>query len=370
MAGGNVYRQEGADGYVIRWRDSQGRRRGRLIKTTSIKAAREALAAEKAKVEKARILGQPLPSEETFADWADEFLKMQERKIAPHVVKGKISRAEFVRQKGIVQSKLKDHFGKMKLAAVRKADVIKFIHERTGQVSDATVIKEVNVLKRMFHLAMDLDKIATNPAARVPLPKAPEGRTRYLTPDDWKRVFASCYIPPDHYGREQEQWLQQAAGLAVSLGTRRGEMLSIIVPDVDLERRQVTVRKTKNGKTRTVYVNDLAFAVFESMNIAERKRKQDRRVLFPEITPEQLSMRFLRACRAAGIEDFKFHDARHTFAATLRQAGAGLDDLMHLMGHSDLRMTTRYAHLSQEHLRSAASKMDGVLTLPKLDITK
>jgi len=147
-------------------------------------------------------------------------------------------------------------------------------------------------------------------------------------------------------------------------------MLSIIVPDVDLERRQVTVRKTKNGKTRTVYVNDLAFAVFESMNIAERKRKQDRRVLFPEITPEQLSMRFLRACRAAGIEDFKFHDARHTFAATLRQAGAGLDDLMHLMGHSDLRMTTRYAHLSQEHLRSAASKMDGVLTLPKLDITK
>jgi len=167
MAGGNVYRQEGADGYVIRWRDSQGRRRGRLIKTTSIKAAREALAAEKAKVEKARILGQPLPSEETFADWADEFLKMQERKIAPHVVKGKISRAEFVRQKGIVQSKLKDHFGKMKLAAVRKADVIKFIHERTGQVSDATVIKEVNVLKRMFHLAMDLDKIATNLEARL-----------------------------------------------------------------------------------------------------------------------------------------------------------------------------------------------------------
>jgi integrase len=164
------------------------------------------------------------------------------------------------------------------------------------------------------------------------------------------------------------QWLQQAAGLAVSLGTRRGELLAVTVPDVDLDQRKVILRKTKNGKVRTVYINDLALRVFESMGIEERKRKQDRRVLFPSITPEQLSMRFLRACRQAGVEDFSFHSLRHTYAAHLKMMGADVVDLMHLLGHSDTRMTTRYAHLSQEHLRSAASKLDGVLTLP--DVTK
>jgi integrase len=256
----------------------------------------------------------------------------------------------------------------MKLAGIRKADVIRYIHERTGQVADGTVIKEVNVLKRMLHLAMDLDKIAANPAARAPLPKAPEGRTRFLTPDEWKRVFAACHIPPDVYGVEQEQWLQEASALAISLGTRRGELLAVTVPDVDLDQRKVILRKTKNGRTRVVYINALAAAVFESMGIVERKRRGDRRVLWPSITPEQLSMRFLRAARQAGVEDLSFHSLRHSFASTLRMAGADLNDLMVLGGWSDLRMVTRYSHLTADHLRAAASRMHGILTLP--DVSK
>ena len=298
MAGGNVYRQEGADGYVIRWIE-QGRRRGRLVKTTSVKVAREALAAEKARVEKARILGQPLPSEETFAHWADEFLKFQQQRITPQVVRGKLSRAEFIRQKGIIEAQLKPFFGTMKLATIRRGDVVRFIHRREGEVSSGTVIKEMNCLKRIFNVALDLEKIGANPAQRAPLPKAPEGRMRFLTPDEWTRVFAACRIPPDIYGNEQEQWLQQATALAVSLGTRRGELMAVTVPDVDLHHRQVALRKTKNGKPRTVYINNLAMQVFASMGLAERKHKQDRGVLWPSITPEQLSMRFL--CRHAPL---------------------------------------------------------------------
>lgn len=365
---GNVYRRKDREGVTIVWRDIHGQRRSRILKTATVTEARQTLAAEKHKVAEAERFGKPLPSDETFIDWANEFIRLQETRITPHVIRGKLSRGEFIRQQGIIESKLKPFFGAMKLAAIRKADVIRYIHGRTGQVSDGTVIKETNVLKRMLHLAMDLDKIAANPAARAPLPKAPEGRTRHLTPDDWKRVFASCYIPPDIYGKEQEQWLQQAAGLAVSIGVRRGELLSISVPDVDLDRRQVTVRKTKNGKPRTVYMNDLALQVFESMGLSERKRKQDRGVLWPSITPEQLSMRFLRACRAVSIEDFRWHDLRHTTASVLRMAGADLHDLQVILGHSDLRMVSRYIHLTADHLRAAASRMDGVLTLP--DVSK
>jgi integrase len=315
-------------------------------------------------VEKARILGTPLPSNESFTEWADEYLRIQEKNITPSVVRGKISRGEFVRQSSIVRANLKPFFGRTKLATLRKADIIRYVHSRTGVVADGTVRKEVGLLKHMLYVAVDLDKIAANPATRVPLPKAPEGKTRFLTPDEWQRVFAACHIPPDVYGVEQEQWLQQAAGLAVSLGVRRGELLSITIPDIDLDRRQVAVKKTKNGKARVVFANDLAMQVFSAMDLAQRKQKQDRGTLFPAITPQLLSRRFLRACRAAGVEEFTWHSLRHSFAATLRQAGCDLHSLMLLMGHSDLSMTTRYAHLTADHLRAAASRMDGVLTLP------
>ena len=158
--------------------------------------------------------------------------------------------------------------------------------------------------------------------------------------------------------------MQQAAGLAVSLGTRRGELMHTTIPDVDLEARRVTLRKTKSGKTRSVFINDLALQVFTAMGIAERKKKNDRRMLFPGVTPEQVSMRFIRACRAAGIEDFSLHDLRHTYASHLKMARADLYDLQRLLGHSDPRMTARYAHLGQDHLDAAASRLDGVLTLP------
>jgi integrase len=161
-----------------------------------------------------------------------------------------------------------------------------------------------------------------------------------------------------------KQWLQWAAGLAVSLGTRRGELMETTVPDVDLDRRRVTLRVTKNGRTRAVFINGIAMQVFESMNLRERKRKKDRGLLFPDVTPEQVSMRFIRACRSAGIEDFSFHDLRHTYASLLRKDGAALDEIQNLLGHSDLRMTIRYAHLGPDHLEATASRLDGVLTLP------
>jgi integrase len=352
------------EGYIIQWVGFDGRRKRRNVRGTTREAARAALAAEKRKVEKARMLGQPLPSEDSFEAFAKEFLKHQERRISPRVVRGKISQAEYTRQEGIVEKKLIPHFGSMKLAAVRKADVIRYIHDRTGKVSDGSVIKEVNTLKKLFNTALDLDKIPTNPAQRAPLPQAPEGRTRFLTPEQWLAVFNACHIPPTDEEPSPAQWLQWAAGLAVALGTRRGELLFTTVPDVDIDERRVTLRLTKSGKTRTVFINDLALQVLLAMDIAERKRKKDRRVLFPGVTPEQLSMRFIRACRIAGVEDFSFHDLRHTYASHLRMKGADLDDIRRLLGHSDLRMTIRYAHLGQNHLDAAASRLDGVLTLP------
>ena len=77
--------------------------------------------------------------------------------------------------------------------------------------------------------------------------------------------------------------------------------------------------------------------------------------------------------KAAKVPDFHFHDLRHTFASWAIQRGATLPELKDLLGHSSLAMVMRYAHLSPEHLCSAVSRLEGMLTqadpaVPKLDL--
>ena len=82
--------------------------------------------------------------------------------------------------------------------------------------------------------------------------------------------------------------------------------------------------------------------------------------LFPDLTPDQVSTAFARACRKAGIEDFHFHDLRHTAASWLRMQGADIHTVAQLLGHKDLRMAARYQHLSPAFLAEAVRGLDSV----------
>jgi integrase len=372
-ATGNVYKEKGREGWVIRWINAQGERKSRLVKVHSIKAAREALAAEKLRVEEELRFGRPMPTEETFEAFAMTFLAYQEKRISARVVKGKLSQSEFNRQKGIIVGHLLPFFGSKKLPSVRRKDVAEYIDMRTGVAGDGTIIKEVNVLKRMFNVAIEFEKVVSNPAQRANLPKAPEGRVRYLLPSDLGRVLSACtlydrtsdvaeararaglaYLPL----QQTEQWLQNFAGLSVSLGTRRGELLLARWEDVDVVHREIRLRHTKNGKERPAFINEAALLVLASMSDGTLK---GRGLLFPDVKPAQVTVAFIRACKNAGITDFSLHDLRHTYASLARMNGVDLQELSKILGHSDLRMTDRYAHLSGAHLLDAARKLDGVL---------
>lgn len=331
------------------WIDAGGRRRQRKLNAHTLQQARTLLNAEKALVDKQRTLGYAPPSKDSFAEFASEFVDYQRRRIAPTPAEGKISAVEFRRQEGILESHLKPYFGSMKLALIRRKDVNSYIDSRIGVVSDGTIIKEMNVLKRLFSVAVSKEKIPGNPAHDADVPKAPEGRNRYLTPDELGKVLKVC--PP---------WLRPIAALAVALGTRRGELLAVRWDDVNLMAGTVLLRKTKNGKKRPAFINDLARQVLAALGPDTAKNG----LLFPNVTPAQVTVAFIRACDEVGVEDFSFHDLRHTFASHLRMRGADLHDLQKLLGHSDPRMTNRYAHLSNEFLGNAARRLDGVFALP------
>ena len=180
------------------------------------------------------------------------------------------------------------------------------------------------------------------------------------------RVLIACRFPPAQNEKgeweEQEQWLQQAAGLAVALGARRGELLNVTLPDIDLDGRIILLRRTKNGKGRPAFINDLAMEVLESMGVRELKRKRNRGLSFPRVDKAQLTVYFIRACKKAGIEDFSLHDLRHTFASHHKQNGTDLYEIQELLGQKDPRMAARYSHLVEKHLAKVATNLNGVLT--------
>jgi len=344
-----IYQRKDRPGFWGSWIDGSGRRKQRKLNASTLEQAKMLLSAEKTKADLQRSTGKTPPTEDSFDKWADAFLKYQERHISPTVVKGRITQAEYVRQQGIVEKHLKPFFGPMKLSLIRKKDVNNYIESRLGVVSDGTIIKECNTIMRLFSVAIEKEKISINPAHSANVPKAPEGRVRYLTADELGRILRSC-----------PEWLRPIAGLAVCLGTRRGELMNVRWEDVDTTRREIRLRRTKNGKERPAFINDSALQVLTSMGAGTSKK---RGLLFPDVTPENVSTAFIRACKAAGIEDFSLHDLRHHYASMLRMNNVDLHTLQKLLGHSDPRMTDRYAHLSQSFLLGAAKQLDGVLSL-------
>jgi len=90
-------------------------------------------------------------------------------------------------------------------------------------------------------------------------------------------------------------------------------------------------------------------------------------LLFPNGDGRPLSIRnaFDTAVKRAGLEGFRFHDLRHTAASHMVMRGRSLKDGQEILGHSDFRMTLKYAHLSPAHLRGAVEALDGLTPLPE-----
>jgi integrase len=147
--------------------------------------------------------------------------------------------------------------------------------------------------------------------------------------------------------------------LALNTGLRRGELFNLRWADVDLTRAMVTVQGggAKSGQTRHVPLNSEALAVIKAWRPTDADAAT---CVFPsdEGAPlEDVKTAWLPLVKAAKITAFRFHDLRHTFASKLVMAGVDLNTVRELLGHADLKMTLRYAHLAPEHKAAAVAKL-------------
>ena len=129
---------------------------------------------------------------------------------------------------------------------------------------------------------------------------------------------------------------------------------------MNLANRVLTIPRSKHGGSRHVQLNDTAMAILRAL-----PSRLQRRWVFPSATGKTpMSANNFRyrvfdvAVRQAKIEDFTWHDLRHTFASRLVMRGADLRSVQELLGHKTLAMTLRYAHLSPAHLHKAVKLLD------------
>ena len=229
----------------------------------------------------------------------------------------------------------------------------KYRVKRLRVVTPATVNRELACLKHMFNKAKEWGKASENPALKIKLLKEENRRTRYLETEEIKALVNAC---PDH--------LRPIVITALNTGMRKGEILNLKWPDVDLRQKIIYIYNSKSGKSRKVDINDWLVETF----IRVRKHPESPYVFCNKDGKPYGNIRksFDNAKRRAGIKDFRFHDLRHTFASHLVMAGIDLKTVQELLGHQTYEMTLRYSHLSPDHRRRAVNifcrRMDTIWT--------
>jgi integrase len=248
------------------------------------------------------------------------------------------------RWKGIIDQHLKPAFAGA-LRAITRAQVESYISKRIacGRAT-STINREVTVLKHMLARAVLWEYLSSNHLAGLKPLREPSGRTRFLDPEELGRLLAVCE-------ESQSPYLCSFVLLALNTGMRRNEILGLTRKSIDWPNGIAMIADSKNGEGRHVYLND---AALEALRALPQRSGTDR--LFP-LSPNQTTMLFRRAAKRAGLEDFRLHDLRHTFASYQAMAGVASRGLQSLLGHKDPRMTMRYSHLSEAYLRAAVNSV-------------
>jgi integrase len=251
-------------------------------------------------------------------------------------------------------------------------------------LAPSTINRDLTALGGLFSRALEWKLIDSHPLDTVKALQEPDARVRWLSDDEESRLRGALVAREERErtGRTTaNEWraerryqllpeiapsayvdhLQPMVLLSLNTGMRQGETLKLRWDAVDLERALLTVRgaTAKSRRVRHIPLNSEALAV-----LVQWRAQTPGAVVFPGREGEpitEIKTAWGNLVKAAKVIDFTWHDMRHHFASRLVMAGVDLNTVRELLGHADLKMTLRYAHLAPEHKANAVAK----LTRPK-----
>lgn len=242
-----------------------------------------------------------------------------------------------------------ERIGDLALSEVTPAVITETRAKLLKKVSGPTSNRYLAALSALLMIAeKEWMWIDQNPVRKIRRRPEHRGRVRFLSKEERKSLLEACEANSDPR-------LYPLVLFALTTGARKGELLGLKWSDVDLKNRRARLRKTKNNDRRTISFPGPAGDLLKRMS----KTPHISGYVFanPEGKPLFREKTWRKALSAAKIEDFRFHDLRHTAASYLAMSGATLPELAAFLGHRTLAMVQRYAHLTEPHSEAVAERM-------------
>lgn len=236
--------------------------------------------------------------------------------------------------------------------------------ERRG-VKASTVATYRNKLGRFFTWLKTNGHLAATPFAGMPGPRVEYEERQHLSRSAVERIFSHLIVAGSGQGRLLRRRNLAIFAILLYTGIRRGELLGLRISDLDLERREVTIRAatSKVRRSRVVPLNSNALsAVMDYLTELQRVPRSTEH-LFPAesrsgaLTTDGLAHLVKSVSLRSGVR-FHLHQFRHTFAINFLNRGGDIVRLKELLGHRDIRMTSGYLrHLPTHAMRDAVESV-------------
>lgn len=334
-----MFKRSGSRNYYTSIR-VDGIRRVRSLGTSDHKLAKVIESKLRVKVAEGKSLDLPKGAYTTVSKLLDRYLLKHSAKYKKSH-KSDLHNAKYIRK----------FFGEMKLTDVTPSVISDYESKRDDDgVSQSTIRLELSLLSHAFTLALKKwGLVHSHPFALHPLPKAADGRIRYLKPGERSRLYKAV--------RKRQTWMYPIVVTFLETGARATNVLTMMWSQVDFKRRLVIFFETKSGKPVTLPMSDL---LYETL-IAHKNEQETNKVMsedsyvFPRLHPKDGQPRkansfwkaFRRLCVRARIEDLSPHDMRHDCATRLVSAGVPLRVVKEWLGHSDIKTTMKYSHFAE-----------------------
>lgn len=239
-------------------------------------------------------------------------------------------------------------FGNCYLDEIKVTEVVKFHHGLKEQgYAEATANRMIVLLRYMYNLAKkwEIPGAEHNPTSSVKMFELNNARERFLTPQETQRLQEAIKKSPNPQ-------LQYIVSLLLLMGNRKRELLNAKWEDIDQERRTWHIPITKSGKSRNVPLSNAALSV-----LSQVPRFKDCPYVVPNPKTKKpyvsIYTSWNTARTMAGLPDVRMHDLRHSMASNMVNSGCSIYEVAKVLGHTQLKTTQRYSHLSQDKLLEA-----------------
>lgn len=241
------------------------------------------------------------------------------------------------------------HLGSLMLSEITRDLIDRIAEVKAKESSQANANRYLALIRSILRRARD-DWEWLHHIPKVRLYRESTRRVRWITRDEAARLLSA--LPPH---------LEVMARFALSTGLRQRNVSYLRWDQVDMQRKVAWIHadEAKAGRAIAVPLNEGALEV-----LRHQSGQHGQYVFTYQGKPVErcTTKAWGRACARAGIENFRWHDLRHTWASWHVQSGTSLQELMELGSWATLEMVMRYAHLAADHLRTAACRLDGTPT--------